>query len=795
LLRFLFQLIKIKTMKKNTTIAAVLFFLTAMLLILPVAIHAQQAENTSVISYQGSVKTNSGSPIIGDHLITATLYSDANGTLPVWSGTYKQQITGGLFTVLLGSGAYPLPAAQDFSKTLWIGVKIDGGQELKPLTQLTGAPYSVSIADKSVTKDKIAVDYVGSIMVNGKRITGKGTTLNLVDGLNTSLLYNEETNSLSLNSIRGIGNPTPQGGGVSWTTGLNTIGAGNPSLFGSDDAFDVIMEAHLVEQMRMLGKQAAGSTGTFGILFPPTDNTNPSSGVGVIYQGTTTSFHTYIHSYGGITNFFAGNDAGNLSMSGTTCTGIGNQALTANTSGVDNVACGYWALYKNTTGDKNTAIGACALQFNQDGGSNGAVCWGALDKNVSGYYNDAFGNDALHENLNGGGNCAFGVAALYNTTASYNSGFGFSTLNKNTTGSYNTASGSNALYSNTTGSDNTASGSNALYSNTTGSDNTAIGYEALYLNTTGYWNTASGFSALQLNTTGNDNTAGGYNALMNNTTGNDNSAIGALALYSNTTGTDNTASGFKALYNNTTGNDNTANGSTALLSNTTGNNNTASGFEALHNNSSGDYNTANGWAALVGNTTGNDNTASGMYALVSNTTGNDNTADGYEALYNTTTGFDNTALGSNAGFTNTTGSNNTFVGYTADASTGTLTNASAIGNGAIVSASNTIQLGNTSVSLVNTSGAIKTPQLLGAGANHYAQQYTVPLGDPGIGTVSFAIANTIVTANSVVVASIILATNGTSIKTVVPTANTITITFNGGNVAASDQISYIVVNP
>src|SRR5260370_336907 len=109
------------------------------LLILPVAMHAQQAENTSVISYQGSLTTKSGSLVTGDHIITTTLYSDANGTLAVWSGTYKQRITGGLFTVLLGSGGYPLPVAKDFSKTLWIGVKIDGGEELKPLTQLTGA--------------------------------------------------------------------------------------------------------------------------------------------------------------------------------------------------------------------------------------------------------------------------------------------------------------------------------------------------------------------------------------------------------------------------------------------------------------------------------------------------------------------------------------------------------------------------------------------------------------------------------------------------------------------------------
>jgi len=312
-------------MKKIQYISAAFFFLAAFL-ILPVGIHAQQVENTNVITYQGSVKTNSGSPITGDHLITTTLYQDANGTQSVWSGTYKLQITEGVFTVLLGSGAYPLPAGQDFSKTLWIGVKIDGGEELKPLTQLTGAPYSVSVADKSVTKDKIAFDYVGSIMVNGKRISGKGTTLNLVDGLGTSLFYDEATNSLSLNSIGtgGMGNPMPQGAcstGDPWVVNGNNIPVGpiGPRTFGSCTAASVIMEAEATTQMTMLSSTEVGS---FGILLPA----SIASGTGVIFQGTTSGFTTYIHSFGGATNFFAGNQAGNLSLTSGTAinnTGIG----------------------------------------------------------------------------------------------------------------------------------------------------------------------------------------------------------------------------------------------------------------------------------------------------------------------------------------------------------------------------------------------------------------------------------------------------------------------------------------
>jgi hypothetical protein len=168
----------------------------------------------------------------------------------------------------------------------------------------------------------------------------------------------------------------------------------------------------------------------------------------------------------------------------------------------------------------------------------------------------------------------------------------------------------------------------------------------------------------------------------------------------------NTANGNQALLSNTTGNYNTANGNQALRYNTTGYENTANGHYALYSNTTGGWNTANGSKALYSNTTGGYNTATGLDALYSNTTGEDNTANGTSALYSNTTGSRNTALGYGAGNLNTTGTNNTLIGYDSDVASVGLTNATAIGNGASVASSNTIQLGNTSVTNVKTSGTI-----------------------------------------------------------------------------------------
>jgi hypothetical protein len=238
---------------------------------------------------------------------------------------------------------------------------------------------------------------------------------------------------------------------------------------------------------------------------------------------------------------------------------------------------------------------------------------------------------------------------------------------------------------------NVAIGQSALSSTTKGFQGnylTAVGYEALKTNTWGYFNTAIGSSALFSNTTGLANTSIGSNSLLNNTVANFNTAVGTNALRNNTTGENNTASGASSLENNTTGEQNSAFGRNTLSSNTTGS-----------------INTATGLGALSSNTTGGANTANGVSALNSNIVGGGNTAMGNNALRNTNAS-ENTAIGNAAGIVNTTGTNNTAIGGYADFGANNLTNATAIGNQAIVTASNTIQLGNTSVTNVKTSGTL-----------------------------------------------------------------------------------------
>ena len=193
------------------------------------------------------------------------------------------------------------------------------------------------------------------------------------------------------------------------------------------------------------------------------------------------------------------------------------------------------------------------------------------------------------------------------------------------------------------------------------------------------------------NTLTGQNFSNGLNTLPDNSTniGIGNVGIGINVLPLNTNGSGNTGLGFKSLSNNTTGS-----------------NNAAFGTFALYSNNTGTANSAFGNLSLTSNTTGTANSAFGEAILINNTTGNFNTGFGANALRKNITGDFNTAIGMNSLALNETGTKNTAIGFGANVASPDLTNATAIGYDATVAASNTIQLGNTSVTDVKTSGTI-----------------------------------------------------------------------------------------
>lgn len=399
-------------------------------------------------------------------------------------------------------------------------------------------------------------------------------------------------------------------------------------------------------------------------------------------------------------------------------TAVGLYALNGLTSGSQNVAVGMQAVAgagTALTGSFNTGVGQYALYGEQGVGQyNTATGAYAMYYNTTGSYNTAVGGQALQNDTTGAYNVAMGWQAMLGIsstplTGSGNVGIGMAALTAIQGGAANNvAIGEAAMMDTTNASQNTVVGMEADLYATTGSNNTAVGFQAMLgaygagLTGTGN-NTAVGDSAL-LNIQGGaaNNTAVGGQALQGNTTGAPNSAFGEGALYTNQTGTNNTAIGYNALYHSTY-NYNTAVGDSSLYALTApAHNNVALGYQAGQYITTGSYNIAIGTQAMQSASgtplTGAVNIAVG-YAALSSIQGNtsDNIAIGPYALYADTTGSDNTALGYGAGQSITTGTNNVFLGSGAQALAATDSNEIVLGASATGNSSNTVTLGNTSI--------------------------------------------------------------------------------------------------
>jgi hypothetical protein len=372
-----------------------------------------------------------------------------------------------------------------------------------------------------------------------------------------------------------------------------------------------------------------------------------------------------------------------------------------------NTEVGFDALKSNTTGANNIAAGYEALKANTAGYSNAAFGGSALTSNTTGFYNTALGKDALKTNISGSENTGVGLSSLYsNNGGSYNTAIGSSSLDENTSGEYNTAVGRQALSSTTSGSNNVAVGAAALNTNTTGSSNTAIGNTADVATNNLTNATAIGNGAI----VSTSNTIQLGNTSVTNVKTSGTITAGAVT-YPKIDGSNG-----QVLITNGAGEPTWITPSSVAVPYTGATQAVDLGAYNLTVNGvsvgrgSGDIsitsNTAIGASALSKNTTGSNNTANGVYALVNNTTGSNNSAQGIFALELNTTGSNNTSNGMYALLSNTTGSYNTAIGNNANVATGALTNATAIGAGAIVNTSNTIQLGNTSVGNVKTSGTV-----------------------------------------------------------------------------------------
>jgi len=187
-----------------------------------------------ILSYQGLLQTSDGKLVTAEEHITVRLYADPDGKQLIWEDSFTTMVQSGVFNLLLGSKK-PLPSSQQMSASLWLSVKIGDADEMRPFTALAASPYALTVADQSITAQKMGTDYLGSVSLNGSRITTRGGDLNLLAGDGMQLSFDASNNALTVG--KSIQKPNGGKGGkdilpLDFTNPMTTKG---DMIFGSDN--------------------------------------------------------------------------------------------------------------------------------------------------------------------------------------------------------------------------------------------------------------------------------------------------------------------------------------------------------------------------------------------------------------------------------------------------------------------------------------------------------------------------------------------------------------------------------
>ena len=133
----------------------------------------------NVISFQGTISDIEGDiPANDEYTMTFNLYSEKEGGTVVWSETQKRiQLVDGKFQVLFGAEKVSNQLNILFDKKYFIGIQINGENEISERIELVSTPYSLGskyaeeVADNAITGEKLAAGAITNDKIKDVNIT------------------------------------------------------------------------------------------------------------------------------------------------------------------------------------------------------------------------------------------------------------------------------------------------------------------------------------------------------------------------------------------------------------------------------------------------------------------------------------------------------------------------------------------------------------------------------------------------------------------------------------------------
>lgn len=197
-----------------------------------------QPASTKKISIQGILKDGDGAAVAdGNYSLTFSLYASATGGSPVWSETQSTvRVRSGVYSALLGSvNAFTggtAPSNAIFDVAYFLGVKVNGGNELTPRTELSYSPYALAVNNAATSTLAAKASTLAHKGGNGTGMTfhwegqpGQPTWLWGGNEVNNHYVWNPS--NFSVNHAATAGSAPADGGNSNTVAGLAVHGGRN----------------------------------------------------------------------------------------------------------------------------------------------------------------------------------------------------------------------------------------------------------------------------------------------------------------------------------------------------------------------------------------------------------------------------------------------------------------------------------------------------------------------------------------------------------------------------------------